>query len=242
MCINSHQGPYASLGLGSYGYPENDDGASNYVTPRVNVTYFTAVNTSAKTSNGLPSYTNGVFSFNNNNNNNNGFSAIRSTSKYHGFSPITQSQLLNKLTGATTNYPLVPVSNAANISYMSYYLLGPYYPLPPPPPLSSALPLPPYSTSHIISSSSITPPPPHTPCPPSPSPLSYYPPHTHPAHLHPHPCPTTPPHTHPAHLHPHPCPTTSYCLLGNTNRYQAAVVGALSFTNIGINGTNGQLR
>ena len=177
MCINSHQGPYASLGLGSYGYPENDDGASNYVTPRVNVTYFTAVNTSAKTSNGLPSYTNGVFSFNNNNNNNNGFSAIRSTSKYHGFSPITQSQLLNKLTGATTNYPLVPVSNAANISYMSYYLLGPYYPLPPPPPLSSALPLPPYSTSHIISSSSITPPPPHTPH----------------AHLRPHPCPTTPP-------------------------------------------------
>ena len=155
MCVNSHQGPYASLGLGSYGYPENDDGASNYVTPCVNVTYFTAVNTSAKTSNGLPSYTNGVFSFNNNNNNNNGFSAIRSTSKYHGFSPITQSQLLNKLTGATTNYPLVPVSNAANISYMSYYLLGPYYPLPSP----LLLTLPPYSTSHIISSSSITPPP-----------------------------------------------------------------------------------
>ena len=47
-------------------------------------------------------------------------------SSYRGFTPVTQTMLLNKLTGATTNYPLVPVKNAANISYMSYYLLGSY--------------------------------------------------------------------------------------------------------------------
>ena len=78
-------------------------------------------------------------------------------SSYRGFTPVTQTMLLNKLTGATTNYPLVPVKNAANISYMSYYLLGSYYPLPLAPSLSvlAALPsLPPalhLLTTHVFS-------------------------------------------------------------------------------------------
>ena len=119
MCINSH--------------PNTDDGDSSYITPCMNVTYFTAVNTSRRNIHNIPA-------------------AIHMTTNYHGFSPVTQSAILNQLTGASTNYPLVPIKNAANVSYMSYYLLS------------------------------------------------------------------------------------------NTDRYAAAVVGALSFTNIGVNGTNGQLR
>ena len=49
------------------------------------------------------------------------------------------------------------------------------------------------------------------------------------------------PQNNPFTLCPPPLPMSSP-LPGNTNRYQAAVVGALSLTNLGVNGTNGQLR
>ena len=41
MCMNAHLGPYAKQGLGSFGYPNTDDGGSIYVTPCANVSYFT---------------------------------------------------------------------------------------------------------------------------------------------------------------------------------------------------------
>ena len=45
MCMNAHVGPYAKQGLGSFGYPNTDDGGSTYVTPCANVSYFTGNNT-----------------------------------------------------------------------------------------------------------------------------------------------------------------------------------------------------
>ena len=133
MCLNTHKPQFQPF-VDLFSYPNNDDATRPNITqiPCRVVTSFTAPNNSMRNIYGTPTI-------------------IRTTGNYKGFTPVTQSTLLNRLTGAATNYPLVAVSNSANISYMSYYLLS------------------------------------------------------------------------------------------NTNRYATSVVGAMSLTNIGVNGTNGQL-